>query len=235
MRYEERKNLFRTIIIGLLYLIFLYITCKYQWDKGFITINEITSINVFKRFIQDFIILLFFPFILLLRYHKNLSELGFTSKSKNLCIILFIIYLLFFILHSDYTIGGFYRAVFYLLTVGFSEEIIMRGYFYLRIKPINKVLAIIFSGIIFGATHAILPGIIADKNMSFIVINMLNYIGGGIVGGLLFIYCMELSGNILVAILVHSLLDYSYGILGILVLVITLGYLIFKNKEMKIS
>ena len=134
-------------------------------------------------------------------------------------------------LHSDYTAGGFYRDIFYLIMVGFPEEIIMRGYIYLRIKPINRTMAVIISGIIFGAAHAIMPGILSGKGISWIGLDMLNYIGGGIVGGILFISCMELSGNILVAILIHSLLDYSYGPLGFIVLLLTLGYLILKNRK----
>ncbi|HKM34433.1 MAG TPA: hypothetical protein VJY54_06795, partial [Lachnospiraceae bacterium] len=80
----------------------------------------------------------------------------------------------------------------------------------------------------------ILPGIIADRSISFIGLDMLNYIGGGIVGGLLFITCMELSGNIFVAILIHSLMDYSYGYIGIIVVIGTLGFLILKSKRKEI-
>ncbi len=200
-------------------------------SKGFVSLNEINSTNIYQRLLQDSVIGLSFPIILLIKYRKNYCELGFTEKSKTLSIILFVIYLLLFILHSDYSIGGFYRAVFYLTMVGLSEEIIFRGYIYLRIKPINRTLAIIISGIIFGAGHAILPGIISDKSISFIGLNMLNYIGGGIVSGFLFISCMELSGNILVAMFIHSLMDYSYGYIGIIVLICTLGFLILNSKK----
>ena len=203
-------------------------------NKGFVSLNEINRTNIYQRLLQDSVIGLSFPIFLLIKYRKHYCKLGFTGKSKILSIILFVIYILFFILRSDYSVGGLYRAIFYLIMVGLSEEVIFRGYIYLRIKPINRTLAIIISSVIFGAGHAILPGIIADRSISFIGLDMLNYIGGGIVGGLLFITCMELSGNILVAILIHSLMDYSYGYLGIIVVIGTLGFLILKSKGKEI-
>ena len=228
---NQKIILFRTITIGILYMIFFYITFKYIWDKGFVSLEEINNTNIFQRFCQDFMLSLILPIILLIKYRKNIGELGFTNKNIGLSILLFAIYLLFLLLHSDYTAGGFYRFIFYLIMVGFPEEIIMRGYIYLRIKPINRTMAVIISGIIFGAVHAIMPGILSGNSISWIGLDMLNYIGGGIVGGLLFIFCMELSGNILVAILIHSLLDYSYGPLGFIILLLTLGYLILKNRK----
>jgi membrane protease YdiL (CAAX protease family) len=132
-------------------------------------------------------------------------------------------------------VGGIYRAVFYLLIVGFPEELVMRGYIYLRLKPINRVLAIIVSGVLFGVGHAILPGIVAGQSLLSIGISMLSEIGGGIFSGLLFISYMELSNNILVAILIHAILDYSYGYYGVLVSVITMGYLLYKHRFHKVE
>ncbi|MDF2513851.1 MAG: hypothetical protein K0S04_3717 [Herbinix sp.] len=223
-------NLYIPTVVGIIFIIVLYISSKYQWSKGYIPMSELKNSDVLKRFVQDCFVMLPFPLILIIINRKNLSMLGFKRKSIPLCIILFLIYLIFFILHSDYTITGIYRAVFYLIMIGFSEELIMRGYIYLRIKPVNKILAIIVSGAIFGAAHAILPGVTADKSISFILGDMLNYIGFGITGGLIFIACMELSGTILVAILIHGILDYTYGHLGALVLCATLGYLIYINR-----
>jgi membrane protease YdiL (CAAX protease family) len=210
MEPANRKALFLTSAIGILYLVFLYVALKYLWKDGYISLQEITGSTLLKRFTQDSITALLFPLLLLFIYRRKPSSLGLIKKNVALCIILFIIYLAFFILRSDYTVSGIYRAVFYLIMVGASEEIIMRGYIYLRIKSVNKIAAVIISGILFGSAHAILPGIIEGDSLSFIGINMLNEIGGGIVGGLLFIACMELSGTILVAILIHSLLDSNW-------------------------
>lgn len=231
MKNNQKIILFKTISFGFIYLMMFYVVSRYIMNKGFVSLHEINYTNIYQRLLQDIVTGLFFSIILLIKYHKNYGELGFTDKSKNLSIILFAVYLLFFILHSDYSIGGFYRAIFYLIMVGLHEEIIMRGYIYLKIKPVNRILAIIISGIFFGVAHAIMPGIIADKSISFIGLDMLNYIGGGIVSGILFITCMELSGNILVAILIHSILDYSYGCIGIIVLILTIVYLILENKR----
>ncbi len=231
MNNENYKVIFKTSILGLLYLVFVYVMYIYLNSKDFILLSELNVTNIMTRVFQDFLLGLLIPIIILIRFSKNLNQLGFTNKNLILCLILILIYFLFFILHSNYSLSGIYRSLFYLI-VGFSEEVIIRGYFYLRIKSINRLSAVIISGLIFGAAHAILPGINAGHSAAIIGLDMLNFIGGGIVGGLIFIFCMELSGNILVAILIHSLLDYSYKGLALVALLFTLGFLIYKNRVM---
>lgn len=233
MKYKDKLDLIKYTLIGLLYLTLNYIVFK-LYIKDFISLDQVNNHNVLMRFIQDLIFGLSIPMVLIIINFRKLKTLGFTKNSLYLCMILFVIYIIFFVLHSDYSARGIYRAIYYLLIVGFTEEIIMRGFLYLRLKPINMTLAIIISGTIFGAGHAILTGILSGKEIWVICFNMINYIGGdGLLFGLIFIACMELGGNILVAILIHGLLDYSYSYYGLLVLIITLAYLYYKNKNQR--
>lgn len=143
---------------------------------------------------------------------------------------MFAIYISFIYLHHNFSLSGFYQAFFYLCIVATGEELIFRGYLYLGIKAVNPIVAIIVSGILFGIPHAILPGISAKQDILQIIAGMVNHAGGGIVGGLIFILLLELGGSIAVPILIHALLDYSYGRWGLLICIFTFIYLLIKIK-----
>lgn len=83
--------------------------------------------------------------------------------------------------------------------------------------------------------HSILPGILAGNDLSIILVSMLSEIGGGIIGGLFFICLFEYSGSLLVAIMVHALLDYSYKSWGIIVGIVVFAYLILASRKEIIS
>lgn len=138
---------------------------------------------------------------------------------------------LIFIIYHDFSLGGFYRFFFYLIPVAFGEEFIFRGYLYNELKDNNRLFAIILSGALFGITHAILPGILANKSILEIAVAMLSELMGGIVFGYYFIYLQEKSNSLLVPIFIHAILDYGAGFLSMIPAIGTFIYLFSKSKS----
>ena len=121
-----------------------------------ISINSINKNNVGTKLITDFFVVLFVPLILIMVYRRRLKEFKLQFKHIFLQYILIGIMIFLFVLHKDFTVGGYYKFFFYLVVVGFSEEFIFRGYVYNQLFKYNKWLAIIVSGLFWGILHAIL-------------------------------------------------------------------------------
>lgn len=234
MGIREKERQYIPILITIIYMVYFYIFCTWEYRNGWlISLQEVSLSNLSIKLFGDFGSMFIFPLILFVAYRKNLSELG-VRKSK-LCIVLLLIYVLFFILHRDYTVKGIYHAFFYLFIVALPEEFIYRGYLYSNLKKYNRTMAIIISGMLFGMIHSILPSIISEGSASTMLMDMTNQLGGGIVSSLIFISFLEISGSIWVPILIHALLDYSYKSWGIGVTVLVLGFLLISNRKGKKS
>ena len=232
MSIIEKIKHYIPILIGIIYMIYFYIFLTFAYQNGWIILlKDISLSNIGTVFLVDCGSMLIFPLVLIMIYRKNVNEFAF--KKSKLAIILVVIYILFFILHKDYTINGIYRAFFYLFIVAFPEEIIYRGYLYNFLKKYNRISAIIISGILFGIMHSILPSIISETSISIMVKDMFNHAGGGVLSSFIFILYLEKSDSIFIPILIHALLDYSYSALGILVAIIVLVYLLVVNKRNK--
>lgn len=230
MRIKKKDKQYTPILIGIMYVIYFYTFCKFTYQKGWLMSLKAVSIsNIVEKLINDFGTMLIFPLAIIIVYRKKLNELS--VKRSKIAIVLSLIYILFFVLHGNYTVNGIYKAFFYLFVIAIPEEIIYRGYIYNNFKKHNRMFAIIVSGILFGIMHAILPSIIAEDSLLIMIKEMFNQIGGGIFGGFIFIVYLEKSDSIFVPILIHALLDYSYGVLGILVAIIVLVYLLIMSKK----
>lgn len=233
MKVEKRERLIAYAIPVLavsLYAVFFGIILKAAYVNGWlISQNAITESNVLNDFLVNIVVMFPIPIILLIAYRKKLECIGI-CRSK-LAVILLGVYVLFFVLHGNWDVRGIYRFIFVLFFVAVPEELIYRGYLYLQLKKWNKIGAIIISGIFFGMMHAILPGIVNDKSISQILLSMLNEATGGIASGGIFIIYYELSGSLLVPIMIHALLDYSYKAYGVWIAVLVMIMLILKWKK----
>ena len=217
-----------TIIV--LYSIYFYVIEKILFVNGWeISLRDITNNNIGIKFAFDFAVMLIFPVILFVIYRKRLNEIGMV-KSKISLILLFI-YFIFFFMHGDFSTSGCYKAFFYIFIIAAPEEIIYRGYLFSKLKSYNRLIAILVSGSLWGIMHAILPGILSGNDLSIILVSMLSEIGGGIIGGLFFICLFEYSGSLLVAIMIHALLDYSYESWGIIVGIVVFAYLFLASRK----
>ena len=232
MNQSKRQEVL-SILICLCYLCYFYLLAKFQYQNNWLL--SLNSIHTFPqlsvRITFDFLAMLIFPLLILFRYRRKLSVLAVQRKNLKLCLWLLLTYLLFFLLHKDFSISGVYKAFFYLVIVAFSEEVIYRGYLYSCIKTSWRTKAIIISGALYGAMHAILPSILANKSALELLFAMVSQVGGGIIVGFIFISIMEKSQSIFVAILIHALMDYSYGSWGLIVLVLTFIYLYSNGKQ----
>lgn len=141
--------------------------------------------------------------------------------------------IILFFLHKDFTITGLYLFFFYLIITGFGEEFIFRGYIYNRLKVNSRVLAIILSGILWGIGHAILPSVVSHASIIHLLLSMSKEIGGGIICGWYFIYLQEESNTLWIPILVHAILDYTIGFIGIFTAIIIFIYFILKSRRQK--
>lgn len=229
---KYNRDIIKPIIFSVFYTIYFYLTVKFVVEKDMLfNINDITINNIGRKFIGDFLIMLLIPSILMVIYRKRLREFKFNFTHKYLQYSLIAILGVLFIWHGDFTIGGVYKLFFYLIVVGFGEEFIFRGYVYNQLSNHNRLLAIIISGFFFGILHAILPGIVAGKGLAGIAASMLNEIGSGIIMGYYFIYILEKSKSLYIPILVHTILNYSIGVIAIIPIIGTWVYLYKADKK----
>lgn len=229
--YEGRKYFIIPLVFGfqlaLLY-IGIYLALK---NNVLISQSNVTWNNIVIKFLNDYFSMLLLPSILIIANRRNLKDYGLRYESKKESFALLVIMILLFILHNDFTMTGAYKFFFYLVVVAFGEEFIFRGFLYNRLKGNSKPVAIIISGILWGILHAIMPSILNNSSIGQLLLSMSNEIGGGILMGWYFIYIQEKSKTLWIPILVHAILDYTVGGIGILTAIGTFLYFFFKSKQ----
>lgn len=230
---KKLKGYETSVLVAALYALFFGIIIKIAYENGWlISKDAVTGSNVWRDLLVSAAVMFPIPVVLLIIYRKRPECLGI-RKSK-LTVMLFGMYVLFFFLHGNWETAGIYRFFYILFFVAIPEEVIYRGYLYLQLKKWNKTGAIIISGLFFGMMHAILPGIVNDKSVNQMIVSMLNEATGGIASGGIFIIYYELSGSLLVPIMVHALLDYSFKSYGVVIAAAIMLLLIMRRKKEKI-
>lgn len=105
---------------------------------------------------------------------------------------------------------GVDTIIHYYISVGFSEEIAFRGFFWPRLVALlGKYKGTILCGIMFGIVHTPILIVFKGKN-PFIV--MMSYIGGGIMYQLIYGFIYSINKNIMLPSFVHGFLDSLQGI-----------------------
>ncbi|MFW2490836.1 CPBP family intramembrane glutamic endopeptidase [Clostridium chromiireducens] len=154
--------------------------------------------------------------LLILKYRKqHISTIGIRKKGTKSSILIGSILLLsvsvYFIKNNGSIEQLIYKTLFYIIFVGFYEELIFRGFLWPRlVVGLGKVLGTIISGIFFGAMH--IPMDIVYNNKTFYDTVVLGNtssidIGGGVIVALIFIYIYTRNNNILLPSFVHGILD----------------------------
>lgn len=231
---KEEKQFISAVAVAVITLVWFYIVSSFFFNNNMlISIHSVNWDNILIKLADDYSVMLFIPTILLIINRKNLKDFNLCMESKKEIFLLLSIMIIFFILHNDFSIRGFYKFFFYLVVVSFGEEFLFRGFVYNRLKFKSKAVAIIISGTLFGVAHAILPSIQANKDILQIVFAMSNYVFMGILGGWYFIYLQEKSKTLWVPVLIHALLDYSFSFFGVLSAVIAFIYLKIKSRQDK--
>lgn len=226
-----KNNYVSSSILGIWFFLWMFLICYFTVKNNlFISIDNITRDTIFSRFLFDFFALSVVALIIIVINRKNLEYFRLCIQSKYEILILAGVMILLFFLHNDYSIEGFYHFYFYLFFVAFTEEFLFRGYLYNRMREDSRKYAIIISGICFGIGHAVLPSILTNADLLQLLWAMASTIGGGILSGWYFIILQERSKTIWIPVLVHAILDYTVGIIGLLVAIITLIYFLEKTK-----
>lgn len=211
---EKSKSILLPIFLTVSYLIFSYFFMSNLYSKGLmVSIKDLSEINVGTKFLCDFMNSLLIVLVILsivIYQKKPFSEVGVTLRSPMIISVLSAIYIVMFLLNSDFTIKGLYAAFFYLVIVAFSEEFIFRGYLFTAIdSQFNFWIAAIISGMLWGVPHAFLPSIINSYDTVGFVISVLSQLGGGILMGAVFAILYKKSKTLFVPVLIHAILDYS--------------------------
>lgn len=156
--------------------------------------------------------------LLILKYRKqHISTIGIRKKGIKSSILIGIMLLLAVSVHFIKNNGSaeqlIYKTLFYIIFVGFYEELIFRGFLWPRlVVGLGKRWGTIISGIFFGAMH--IPMDIVYNNKTFYDTVVLGNtssinIGGGVIVALMFIYIYTRNNNILLPSFVHGILDMS--------------------------
>lgn len=227
-----KKNIYMPVIVALLYTVYYYLVLNMMTARGLLVdLNKVTWSTVGTRFLTDFSVMLLFPVIIILVHRRSLNDFYISFVRRKVTAVLGSILLILFILHNDYTVSGFYKLFFHLIVVAFAEEFLFRGYVYSMMKRYSKTSAVLVSGILWGSMHAILPGLVAGEQLGEIGLNMISQLGFGIAAGYYFIYIMEKSASLFVPVLVHAILNYTVGPIGIITAVGTGLYLILHQLK----
>jgi membrane protease YdiL (CAAX protease family) len=98
------------------------------------------------------------------------------------------------------------NLIFFVLVVGFGEEIVFRGFIWSRlVVGFGKVWGTVISGMMFGAMHAPMKIIINETPFIPAIMNALE---GGVVSSLIFIYIYTRNNNIVLPSFIHGALDF---------------------------
>ena len=138
-------------------------------------------------------------------------------------------YCVFFVVHQQFNMPGFYLFIQDLIIIGFSEEYLYRGVMYSIMKKENTALAIVLSSLFRGITHAVYPTVVVGGDLSVFLTDCISNIGSGLFIGYGFIYVFEESKTLWIPILLHAVYDYSMGY-GWIIFVGTVMYLYIVNK-----
>ncbi len=225
------NNYVSSCVLGIGIILLFYITCYIAVKSNLlVSIGNITKETIANRVLFDFFANTLLAFIIIIINRKKRESYRLCIESKYEIMILSGIMIILFFLHKDYSIEGFYLFIFYLFFVAFTEEFIFRGYLYNRMCKDSRITAIIISGFFFGIGHAVLPSVMANADVFQLLLAMVSEVGGGVLIGWYFIVLQERSKTIWIPVLIHAILDYTVGIIGVVVAAVTLIYFLDKTK-----
>ncbi|WP_202708884.1 CPBP family intramembrane glutamic endopeptidase [Sporosalibacterium faouarense] len=208
----KKKDGYIAIIFIITYFLFSFIDF-YLFKDFMLGINTKIYSKELRRLLSGigfYILPIIAIFIILKLRNQKISTIGFRQHGLRCSIILGII--LVAIISIGHILNGkelssiIYNLIFFICILGFSEEIVFRGFLWPRLVVcFGKKYGTILSGIFFGIMHA--PVNIVLKEGSFLN-SIFNEIGGGIVGSLLFIYIYTRNSNIVLPSFIHGALDF---------------------------
>ncbi len=208
----NKKIIFPIALIGI-YMMYFFFLEKYFYNNDLLVgVNSVTTSNIGIQLLGDFLanlLIVMIIILILLRKKQPLNITGTTRNGKIAACILFAIYMGIFFIKGDFTLSGIYKPFFFLITVGFAEEFIFRGYLFTELdRELPTYLAMIISGVMWGAMHATLPIIINNYSNIQYFSAIISTFGGYTAVGAIFALLYKKSNSLIIPILVHALIDY---------------------------
>lgn len=208
----NKKIIFPIALIGI-YMMYFFFIVKYFYNNDLLVgVNSVTTSNIGIQLLGDFLanlLIVVIIILILLRKKQPLNITGTPRNGKIAACILFAIYMGIFFIKGDFTLLGIYKPFFFLITVGFAEEFIFRGYLFTELdRELPTYLAMIISGVMWGAMHATLPIIINNYSNIQSFSTIISTFGGYTAVGAIFALLYKKSNSLIIPILVHALIDY---------------------------
>jgi len=164
-----------------------------------------------KFYIAGSLLMLIFGSILITLNIKKLDSIGFTKdKFKMTLVILIIMIALSLALNieqiknNEFTLYDFsFNATFYLIIVGFLEELIFRGYLWPRLVVLfGNHKGTLLCGVAFGLMHLISAYVYGNTPVNWL--NTVNTIWEGVVGQYIFLFLYSFAKNIFFPSVIHA-------------------------------
>ncbi|MBX4269588.1 CPBP family intramembrane glutamic endopeptidase [Clostridium estertheticum] len=158
----------------------------------------------------------FISVIVVLKFRKQkintigLRRQGFKSAIY-IGISLISMFWIYYISNKGFSIKLIFDSVFYIVLIGFYEELIFRGFLWPRlVVGFGRIWGTILSGLFFGVMHLPIDIVFNNKTIfeTFILGNASNInILGGVIVSLWFIFIYTRNSNILLPSFVHGIQD----------------------------
>ena len=191
--------------VALLYSVLAIVISGQGSDK---VLAPFASVDIRERFPYDAVqVLLIFPFAASYYWNRQVRDREKRALAKPLVRWAVGLLVLAVFLAVAFRPSGerAYAALYYLLIVACGEEYVFRGFLYKTLRdnlPFGK--AVIISGLVFGLAHGLFQFAVLQQPWTVVA----SYLGGGIVGALLFAWLLEWTGAIAVPISIHWFLDF---------------------------
>ena len=198
------RNSIKFSCIILIYLCYFIASSIFQSHYNLIIPrSKITVKNLPIRFISD-LLNYYAPSILIFVLFRRRLNLRINRPA----VLSGSIYLAMFLYHGNFTLTGFYIAVFYFF-VAFCEEILFRGVLPSFFDKANYKYSVIIIGLIWGSLHALSPIILNHYPFKKAIIKICSELLGGVVSHYLFSLTAKIGKTLWLAIWIHAILDYS--------------------------
>ncbi|NRD78498.1 CPBP family intramembrane metalloprotease [Bacillus sp. BRMEA1] len=197
-----KKNPYLVLI---LYSVFLTFTVSFFSALSVISKVNDTGMILFQ--ILAYSLMAFFFTRQIIKSDTPLKKLGFSLKNIDyrIFIMLGIIVLvqpIMFGIDFNIPLSVFLLTVMQMIVIGYTEELLFRGIFFLKLKDKSPVLYVLFSSLIFGLLHSAIafnPG----TGSILVILQVVNAFLIGIIFALIYF----LTKKILIVILAHTFFD----------------------------
>lgn len=194
-----KKNPYLVLI---LYSVFLTFTVSVFSALSVITNVSEKGVLLFQ--ILAFSLMAFFFTKQILKSDTPLKKLGFSLKNNDyrIFIMLGIIVLVQPIMlgiDPNISLTVFLLTVVQMILVGYTEELLFRGLFYLKLKDKGPVLYVAFSSLVFGILHSA-NAINPENGFILVILQVVN----AFLLGIIFAFIYFLTKKILIVILAHT-------------------------------